>query len=125
MEFLTNYDETKLKESKDFVKYPLNFIRGQKRFYYVYLPKSLKEEQHKYYINRKVIYDRIANAVLNPKYLSKWFYNFLIYNNVSESVADFMEGRATQTVGSMHYLSKVKQADYWCEKIVKKLEEVL
>jgi intergrase/recombinase len=125
VEFLTNYDETKLMESKDFIKYPLNFILGQKRSYYVYLPKSLKDELHKYYINRKVIYDRIANAGLNPKYLRKWFYNFLIYNNVPESVADIMEGRATQTVGSMHYLCRVKQADYWYEKIVKKLEEVL
>ena len=26
MEFLTNYDETKLKESKDFVKYPLKSL---------------------------------------------------------------------------------------------------
>ena len=117
LEFRTNYDETKLMESKDFVKYPLSFIRRQKRSYYIYL--------HKYYINRKVICDRIANGGLNPKYRRKWFYNFLIYNNVQESLVDFMEGRANQTVGSMHYLSRVKQADYWYEKNIKKLEEVL
>jgi intergrase/recombinase len=38
-------------------------------------------------------------------------------NNVPESVADFIEGRAPESVGSMHYLSRVKQADYWYDKI--------
>ncbi len=42
-------------------------------------------------------------------------------NNVPESVADFIEGRAPESVGSMHYLAKVKQADYWCGTILAKL----
>ena len=50
---------------------------------------------------------------LPAKYLRKWHFNFLILNNVPESVADFIQGRAPSTVGSMHYLAKVKQADEW------------
>ena len=43
----------------------------------------------------------IRQYSIAPNYLRKWFCNFLILNNVPESV------------GSMHYLAKVKQADYW------------
>ena len=35
----------------------------------------------------------------------------MILNEVPESVADFIQRRASITVGSMHYLAKVKQAD--------------
>jgi hypothetical protein len=45
-------------------------------------------------------------------------FNLLILNNVPESVADFIQGRAPSTVGSMHYLAKVKQADEWYAKVV-------
>ncbi len=41
----------------------------------------------------------------------------LFYNNVPEGVADFIQGRSSESVGSMHYLSKVKQADYWYGQI--------
>ncbi|MHB1806782.1 MAG: integrase [Thermoplasmataceae archaeon] len=60
-----------------------------------------------------------------PKYIRKWFYNFLILNNVPESVADFIEGRAPESVGPMHYLANVKQADYWYGLILKTLEAIL
>jgi len=36
---------------------------------------------------------------------------FLILNGVPKSVADFIQGRFSYTIGSMHYLAKVKQAD--------------
>ncbi|EQD29032.1 hypothetical protein B2A_14669, partial [mine drainage metagenome] len=39
-------------------------------------------------------------------------------------VADFIQGRSSESVGSMHYLSKVKQADYWYDKIVRKVEAI-
>jgi intergrase/recombinase len=62
---------------------------------------------------------------LAPKYLRKWLYNFLIYNNVPEGVADFIEGRSANTVGSMHYLARAKQADHWYSLVVEKLQETL
>ena len=46
-------------------------------------------------------------------------------NNVPESVADFIEGRAPESVGSIHYLANVKQADYWYDLILKTLEAIL
>ena len=41
------------------------------------------------------------------------YMEYYLFNNVPESLADFIEGRAPESVGSMHYLAKVKQADYW------------
>ena len=107
-------------------KYPLNYIRGQKKIFYVYLPIETANRISRFYkISSKGITKELTKTGLNPKYLRKFLYNFLIYNNVPESVADFIEGRATQTVGSLHYLSKTKQADFWYSRVVEKLRGVL
>ena len=94
-------------------RYPLSYNRGQKRLSYVYMPKEFALTLHKVHSSQKVVMGIKQQSGLSPKYLRKWFYNFLIMNNVPESVADFIEGRAPESVGSMHYLAKVKQADYW------------
>lgn len=36
-----------------------------------------------------------------------------------------IEGRATQTVGSMHFLGKTKQADYWYGGVILKLKNLI
>lgn len=71
------------------------------------------------------IIHQISKAGIAPKYLRKWFYNFLIYNNVPVGVADFIEGRAPESVGSMHYLAEAKQADYWYEQVVNVLSRII
>ncbi len=123
IKMITEFDESKIIEGPNFIKYALSWDRGNKRVTYVYLPKSMRGELHRYYLTKRIV-TNIRLSGLAPKYLRKWFYNFLIYNNTPESVADFIEGRAGTTVGSMHYLSKVKQADFWYEKVVGKLEGV-
>ena len=118
----SEFDSKRLIVSEKFAKYPLNYFRGQKKVFYVYLPIELANQLTRHYkTNSKAMTKQLTRSGLNPKYLRKWFYNFLIYNNVPESIADYIEGRATQTVGSMHYLGKTKQADFWYEKVVEKL----
>ena len=102
-------------------RYPLSYNRGQKRLSYVYMPKEFALTLHKVHSSQKVVMGIKQQSGLSPKYLRKWFYNFLILNNVPESVADFIEGRAPESVGSMHYLAKVKQADYWYLQVQDKL----
>ena len=101
-------------------RYPLNLERGTKRAFYAYVPEpfavvlermDLEEEAARQYIGRR----------MPSKYIRKWQYNFLISSSVPESVADFIQGRAPSTVGSMHYLAKVKQADEWYAKVVPEL----
>ncbi len=41
-----------------------------------------------------------------------------------EKYRRFIQGRASITVGSMHYLAKVKQADEWYSRVADKLLEI-
>ncbi len=113
VKMLTEFDPSRVIKDKEISKYPLNFNRGNKRTQYVYMPSDLATKLHRFYINKDTVSRELRQYGLAPKYLRKWVYNFLIMNNVPESVADFIEGRAPESVGSMHYLAKVKQADYW------------
>lgn len=122
---LKEYDPSKLIVHENFSKYQLHYNRGHKKSFYIYMPIELIPELHKYYVHVDTITHQIGKSGLNPKYLRKWFYNYLIYNNVPQGVADFIEGRAPESVGSMHYLSKAKQADYWYEQIVDTLSHTL
>jgi intergrase/recombinase len=114
---LNHFDAERVILNKEIAKYPLSLERGTKRVFYAYLPKKfanevkrmdLKEANAEQYVRRR----------MPPKHLRKWQYNFLIYNGIPENVCDFIQGRAPSTVGSMHYLAKVKQADVWYAKIV-------
>jgi len=42
----------------------------------------------------------------------------MIKDGVTESIADFIQGRAATTVGSAHYLNKVQQAKNEYERIM-------
>jgi intergrase/recombinase len=113
VKMLREFDKSKLITYDKISKYPLNYNRGDKRSQYVYMPTGLAMKLHRFYIHKDTVSTSLRKYGIAPKYLRKWFYNFLIINNVPESVADFIEGRAPESVGSMHYLSRVKQADYW------------
>ncbi|MEM1593672.1 MAG: integrase [Archaeoglobaceae archaeon] len=50
---------------------------------------------------------------------------YSIMNEVPESVANFIQGRASTTVGSAHYLAKTVQADNCYSKVVDGLIDAL
>ena len=123
--FLREYNRDKVVTNGNISRYPLFAIRRNKRSYFVYFPSKFVDE-----IKRMDIRDRAISsafrkkAKLPAKYLRKWNYNFLIMHNVPESVADFIQGRSPVSIGSMHYLAKVKQADYWYAQVVDELMKV-
>jgi len=120
-----NFDENRLIIVNDKIaKYPLSLERKTKRSFYAYMPKDLVIELRKIELNEKATARYLERRGLPAKYLRKWNYNFLILNGVPESVADFIQGRASITIGSMHYLAKVKQADEWYSRIVDKLLKI-
>jgi intergrase/recombinase len=124
VKMVSEYNPSKLIVNQKLIKYSLDWDRGNKRVSYVYLPLSMKQELHRFYLTHKIV-GSLQKSGLSPKYLRKWFYNFAIYNGVPESVADYIEGRAGSTVESLHYLARSQQADFWYEKIVEKLEKML
>ena len=118
-------DESKKMCAQRIGRYPLSYNRGQKRPSYVYMSKEFALSLHKMHSSQKVVMAIKHQSGLSPKYLRKWLYNFLIMNNVPESVADFIEGRAPESVGSMHYLAKVKQTDYWYREVKENMIRVI
>ena len=118
---LSEFDKSKLMINGNIAKYPLSMLRGTKNVYYAYMPKDFALELRRIEISKHAIENRFYRLGLPAKYLRKWNYNFLILNGVPESVADFIQGRASITVGSMHYLAKVKQADEWYSRVVDRL----
>ena len=125
VKMLREFDPSRLIDDKEISKYPLNYNRGNKRSQYVYMPTEIAVKLHRFYIHEDTVSSNLRNYGIAPKYLRKWFYNFLIMNNVPESVADFIEGRAPESVGSMHYLSRVKQADYWYGYVISSLKTLI
>jgi len=121
---LSQFDKSKLMINENIAKYPLSMLRGTKNVYYTYMPKDFALELRRINLSRKAIINRFCRFSLPAKYLRKWNYNFLILNGVPESVADFIQGRAAITVGSMHYLAKVKQADEWYSRIAEELLKI-
>jgi len=112
VELLRIYDSGRIMVDGQVAKYPLSMNRDTKRVLYAYMPSSIVPElrQTKLGLNALKVY--FGKRGLPPKYLRKWQYNFLIENNVPESVCDFIQGRSLgKSVGGMHYLAKVRQAD--------------
>jgi len=124
---LSEYDPNNLTMKDSFARYSLNFNRGQKRSFYVYMPIEVANKVRRFYkVDAKSITKLFGiKTGLTPKYLRKWFYNKVIMAGVPESVADFYEGRSPATVGSSNYLAKTQQADYWYETAMKTLKEII
>ena len=121
VKMMGEFDSKKFIVNSEVAKYPLNYFRGHKKAFYVYMPKEPAFSLKKMDLNDDTISHYFSDIGLAPKYLRKWQYNFLIYHGVPEGVSDFIQGRSSESVGSMHYLSKVKQADYWYKKASRQL----
>ena len=102
VKMMKEFDRDKLIVNHDIAKYPLNYFRGRKRAFYVYMPKNLALSLTKIEYNDDTISHHFSKIGLAPKYLRKWQYNFLIYQGVPESIADSIQGRSSESVGSMH-----------------------
>jgi intergrase/recombinase len=126
LDFLKNLDGTRFKTCPAHVAYSVAKTRNTKNINNIYLPlfvyKKLKHIDESYPNLRMQFYRK--GSLFSVKYLRKWQYNFLIYNNVPESVADFIQGRASRSIGANHYLAKAQQADFWYSKVAHKLEGI-
>ncbi len=115
---LNNYNSSRILINGKIAKCPLSLDRKTKRSFYAYIPRHFALTLKPITLNEDAARQYISSRGLPVKYIRKWQYNFLISNGVPESVADFIQGRASITVGSMHYLAKVKQADEWYSRVV-------
>ena len=115
---LSNYDASKVEVHDTHCLYPLMLLRKTKNVYYAFFPSEFKDDLRVVKMTQGAITKRLSRIGLPAKYLRKWNYNFMLEHGVPESVIDFIQGRQPVTVGAMHYLAKVKQANKWYEKII-------
>ncbi len=122
---MKGFDSSNLVIKGNIARYPVSYVaKATKKAYWLYMPAELTEElrpfTHGYdYYQKGIKHDRVdANSI------RKWHLNKLIELGVPESVADFIQGRASVTVGSTHYLNKTKQADEWYSRIVDSLKVI-
>ena len=105
-------------------RYPITHLsRGAKKGYWLYFPAEFLDELKNVEITMdyKTVQGKIAYKRVNAETIRKWHFNFMIIeNDVPESIADFIQGRRPATVGSAHYLNKIKLADREYSKIVDK-----
>ncbi len=128
---LRNFDKNKIEYHGNVAAYPMvEFSRGTKRSFIAVFPSEFAEKLRS--INKKLKY-KSWYARLNPRKwrppvnsridanaIRKWVDNFFVLHNIPESVADFMQGRASVKVGSKHYLFLRMQAIEHYKKVVDK-----
>ncbi|APH39776.1 integrase [Methanohalophilus halophilus] len=110
---LGNFDEKNIVIDNDIAHYPTSsFSSGTKRTFQIFFPasfilelKSISNLKPYESLLKKIKHDRVT-----AKTIRKWHLNVMIREGVTKSLADFIQGRASATVGSAHYLNKVQQS---------------
>ena len=126
LEFLKNFESNKFQIHSKYASYNVSELRHTKNINNIYLPlfvyKQLMHVSNTYNAVRQRFKDK--QCTFTMKYLRKWHYNFMLFNYVPESVADFIQGRANKSVSANHYLSRTQQSDFWYSKIASKFEKL-
>ena len=121
---LHTFDANKIVVNGKVARYPIGYIsKGTKKGYWLYFPSEFVDELIEYakrphtyeYLKQEIAYNRVT-----AKRLRKWHMNFLVQNDVPESIVDFIQGRSSLTIGTTHYLNKTKEADRQYARIVDK-----
>jgi len=120
---LKSFDERNIIIDGEVAHYPTSSLsKGTKQTFHMYFPASYISKLRN--IKGLASYDNILKQIQSgrvcAKTIRKWNLNKMIKEGITESVADFIQGRASTTVGSTHYLNKVQQAVDQYRKIVGK-----
>jgi intergrase/recombinase len=110
-EMLRSFDERNIIIDGEIAHYPTSYLsKGTKQTFHMFFPTSYIPELKN--IKNVESYDNILKQIQNErvsaKTIRKWHLNVMIKEGITESVADFIQGRASTTVGSAHYLNKVQ-----------------
>ncbi|WP_370575336.1 integrase [Methanomethylovorans sp.] len=112
-QMLQHFDEKKAVIDGDIAHYPSSeFSSGNKRTFQIFFPTVYISEIRSFQSpdKYKTVSKKLQVGRVSAKTIRKWHLNVMIRERVTESLADFIQGRAPATVGSAHYLNKVQQA---------------
>ena len=125
-EAMKGFDRSKLIIKDNIARYPVSYVsKSTKKSYWLYMPSSIIDELKPFKFNYWYYQKGIKLNKVDANTIRKWHLNKLIELGVPESIADFIQGRASVTVGSTYYLNKTKQADQWYNRIFDKLIKLL
>jgi len=120
-----NYQKVYIVNEK-VARYPLfAFSKGKKRGFWAYAPKEFFELLEPIKVNYATTKDWVSHEKVSANTIRKWHYTFLILKGVPADVADFIQGRASRSVGPTHYLNKTVLADEWYSRVVDEIKKVL
>ena len=110
---LKNFDERNIVIEGEVAHYPTSDLSsGTKKTFHLFFPTSYIPELRKLCSLKSYcsVMKDIRSGRVTAKTIRKWHLNVMIKEGITESVADFIQGRASATVGSAHYLNKIQQA---------------
>ena len=126
VELINNFQEVEVVNG--FYRCELAMFRGEKQAYYghfsehtLQLIKQVEEKLNDIVASR---YYQKMHYVM-AKYLRKYAFDKMIYLEIPESIADFIEGRVPQRIGAKHYLALARQSAKFyprCNAYVEKLK---
>ncbi len=122
-QMLENFDERNIIIESEVAHYPTSFLSsGTKKTFHLFFPASYVPELRKLCSLKSYcsVMKEIRSDRVTAKTIRKWHLNVMIKEGITESVADFIQGRASATVGSAHYLNKVQQAVDQYRKLIGK-----
>jgi intergrase/recombinase len=124
VEFLRVFDPGRVEVHGRVSLYPLASVRGGKICFYVFLPSELMAQVERIQVSVSALEQSLVRAGMPAKYLRKWNYNRLI-DHMSESLADFVQGRSIQSVGGLHYLDRRRKAIQAYAKVIDDIASIL
>ncbi|WP_406660584.1 integrase [Methanolobus sp. ZRKC3] len=122
-QMLQSFDENKVVTDGEIAHYPTSeFSSGNKRTFQIFFPTAYISEIKSFHSSDhyKTLTKKLQAGRVSAKTIRKWHLNVMIKEGVTESLADFIQGRAPATVGSAHYLNKVEQAKNEYRRILRK-----
>jgi intergrase/recombinase len=120
---LENFDEKNVVIDGEITYYPTSaFSSSKKKTFQIFFPTEYISEIKCFHsLNQyKTLTKKLNIGRVSAKTIRKWHLNVMIEEGVTEGVAEFIQGRAATTVGSAHYLNKVKQAKNEYRNIVER-----
>jgi intergrase/recombinase len=122
-QMLKSFDKHNIIIDGEVAHYPTSFLSsGTKSTFHLFFPTSYVPELKKICSLKSYCsaLKDIKSGRVTAKTIRKWHFNNMIREGITESVADFIQGRASTTVGSAHYLNKVQQATDQYSRIIGK-----
>jgi intergrase/recombinase len=112
---INGFSMENLQNVNGFFRYKVGEFRGNKQAYFGYFTEStlrLIQRVNDEKISRfNASHYYWKHGLTAPKYLRKFAFDKMIELDISESVADFIEGRVATRVGAKHYMALARQAD--------------